>query len=442
MLLMQENQMIAPEFPPSGALAAAVPAPSGIVRDLLGRYSDTIGAQVVSTGLGVISGMLLPRLLGPQGRGELAAITLWPITLVCLTTLGIDRAATFFASRNRGNVSPVASACLAIGGAQSLLVIPAGLVVLPIALRNYRPEVLHLSLLFLLAVPLIHANNFQASLLLGNLKTGWYNASRILWSLPYAVGVGILFLLGCRSIPAIVGLQVVAIAGAAILGYYALTTQFHPAWRWDASVVRAMLKYGAKTHFGQITYFMNQRLDQLWMALLLPSQELGTYVAAVAFADSLLIIPRGIATVTMAVGSNSDGAGARRWAKRSLLLSSAWLVPAATALWFSSSFLIPFLFGTKFEQSVLPCRILILGSCASGLSTVLSEAARSVNRPEIPSYAELAGLAVTVVLLAVLLKPYGPVGAAAASSVAYTATFLFNLSYFLKAPSEVATHAK
>jgi Na+-driven multidrug efflux pump len=66
-----------------------------------------------------------------------------------------------------------------------------------------------------------------------------------------------------------------------------------------------------------------------------------------------------------------------------------------------------------------------------GLSTVLYEAARSVNRPEIPSYAELAGLAVTVALLAALLKTDGIIGAAIASTAAYAFTLAFMLGYLL-----------
>jgi O-antigen/teichoic acid export membrane protein len=103
------------------------------------------------------------------------------------------------------------------------------------------------------------------------------------------------------------------------------------------------------------------------------------------------------------------------------------LVPAAVALWLLAPVVIPALFGPRFVSSVLPCRILIIGSLGSALSTVLGEAARSINHPEIPGFAELAGLVATVGLLAMLLKPYGPTGAAIASSVAYTVILIVNI---------------
>lgn len=416
-------------------LTAALPgtgksAFAGAFSEVWNRYWDTLGTQVLTAGFGVISGLLLPRLLGPQGRGELATVTLWPITLIFLGSLSLDRAAVFFSSKHRRDVSPVASACLAIAVAQTLLVILIGVALIPFALGNYGPQIVKLGMFFLLCAPLLQASSLQGNLLLGNLETRSYNVCRMIPSFIYALGVATLFTLKVPSISAVVVLQVLGFALAAILASRILTRKLSPSWQWDFPLVKRMLKYGVKSHLGEVTYFMNQRLDQLLISLFLPSAELGIYVAAVAFTDGLLIIPRGVGAVTLAAGSNSDAAGAWHWAKRSLLLTSVCLAPAAIALWFLSPVVIPLLFGARFSPSVLPCRILTLGSCASGLSTVLGEAARSVNRPEIPSYAEFAGLVVTVALLAVLLKPYGLIGAAVASTVAYTATLAFNALYF------------
>jgi len=415
------------------SLAQEETAPAGILRDLWVRYANTVGTQALTAGFGLVSGLLLPRLLGPNGRGELAAATLWPITLVFLTTLGIDRAAVFFAAKHRQDVSSVASACLALGGAQSLLVFISGHVVIPLALRSYGQGLVRLGLVFLLCAPFVQAANLQSNLFLGRLETRSYNACRAIAPAFYAASVAALFLLRLPSVPAVVALQLLGYAAAAWFTTRFLLRKLRPRWNWDPAAVRDMLKYGAKTHAGQLTYFMNQRLDQLLISLFLPAAQLGIYVGAVAFADALLIIPRAIGAVTLATGSNCDSAGAWRWARRSLLLTFLWLAPASIALWFLTPFVIPRLFGAAFGPSVLPCRILIFGSCAMGFSTVLYEVARSINRPEIPSYAELAGLAVTVCLLAAFLKPYGIIGAAIASTAAYTVTAAFTLGYLLRA---------
>ena len=418
-------------------------APRAHIRALLSRYSDTLATQVLTAGFGVVSGMLLPRLLGPKGRGELAAVTLWPLALVFAASLGIDRAAVFFAAKQRQNTSSVASACLGLGTAQSVVVVFTGLLLIPVLLKGYGTAVVRLSTAFLVCAPVILANNFQSSILLGCLETKSYNFCRTIAPGCYALAIATLFLLGRRSIPAIVVVQVLGYGIAAWIATRFVLRRLRPSWRWDAATVRGMLKYGVKTHAGALTSFTNERLDQLLMSLFLPSTQLGIYVAAVAFADGLLIMPRGIGMVTMASGANCDETGAWRWALRSLLLTALWLVPSGVVLWLFSPWLIPHVFGAAFASSVLPCRILIPGSCAMGLTTILYEASRSTNHPEVPSFAEVVGLAVTIGLLAMLLKPYGPVGAAMASTGAYVATMLFTIGYmaFTRATARIDSAA-
>src|SRR5690349_13378859 len=52
----------------------------------------TVFAQIGLLAIGALTGLLSARLLGPQGRGELAALTLWPLTLISLTHLGTNSA--------------------------------------------------------------------------------------------------------------------------------------------------------------------------------------------------------------------------------------------------------------------------------------------------------------------------------------------------------------
>jgi Na+-driven multidrug efflux pump len=60
----------------------------------------------------------------------------------------------------------------------------------------------------------------------------------------------------------------------------------------------------------------------------------------------------------------------------------------------------------------------------SGAKEVLTGVARALGRPSIPSRAEMTGLVVTAVSLAVLLPVMGMMGAAVASLLSYGVTFL------------------
>ena len=396
------------------------------LQNIWRKHWDTLGTQLLTAALGVVSGVLAPRLLGPVGRGELAAVTLWPLTLAFLAMLGMDRAAAYFAAKGRPaasfGISPVATTCFVVGLIQSLLVLAVGAFLIPAALRGYSVHAVWLGLLFLASAPFVLLGQPLASLLLGHQDMRGYNLYRLIPPVTYSLAVLALFLRNLPSVSAIVVFELAGLVLAGLIVARLVRVRLQPAWRWDGRITAAMLKYGAKTQAGGASNFLNQRLDQLLMSLFLPPAQLGIYVVAVAFADGLWIIPRGIGYVTLADSANAEGHGAWRLAKRSILLTALCLVPSAATLWVLIPRLVPVLFGAQFAGAVLPCRILIPGSCAMGLATVLFEAARGMNHPEVPAYAEGVSLVVTAALLALLLKPYGIAGAALASSVAYTVT--------------------
>jgi O-antigen/teichoic acid export membrane protein len=424
---MQPGRITAIDLPTTGISRLRGKSFAFTLGEMLGRYWDTIGTQVLTAVLGVISGALALRLLGPKGRGELAAVTLWPIALTFLGGLGIDRASVYFAAKKRPEFSSVATSCAALGATQTFAVFVAGLVVIPLVLRGYSSKDILLALMFLASAPFILAGNFQAGLLLGNQDTHGYNLFRLVAPVTYSGAVVVSFVLHIPSISGIVLLELVGFVLAAATVTWLVRSHMRPTWNWDARLAKDMVKYGAKTHAGDVSNFLNQRLDQLLMSMLLPSAALGYYVAAVAFADGVLIVPRGIGSITLVDSSNVDRRRAWQVARRSLLHAAVWLVSSCVCLWLLCPVVIPALLGAKFAPSVLPCRILIPGSCAMGLTTVLFEAARGMNHPEITAYAEAAGLGVTAILLAFLLKPYGPVGAALASTIAYVLTFALTL---------------
>ena len=66
----------------------------------LGPMPVTAFVNVLITLIGLVTGTLLARLLGPQGRGELAAIQGWPTYLVGFAMVGLPHALTYFCGRN------------------------------------------------------------------------------------------------------------------------------------------------------------------------------------------------------------------------------------------------------------------------------------------------------------------------------------------------------
>src|SRR5713101_4590346 len=62
------------------------------------RILLTAGTNGLSAVLGITTGMLAARLLGPQGRGELAAIQTWPSFIATLAMLGLPEALVYYSA--------------------------------------------------------------------------------------------------------------------------------------------------------------------------------------------------------------------------------------------------------------------------------------------------------------------------------------------------------
>jgi O-antigen/teichoic acid export membrane protein len=191
--------------------------------------------------------------------------------------------------------------------------------------------------------------------------------------------------------------------------------------------MKSLLRFGWKTQMATVTSYVNQRVDQLLLSLLVGPRELGLYVVAVTVSLAVGFLPQSLAMVTLAGGSNLSREGAKALIVQSFRTSLFWLVASCSALFVVAPWLISLVFGPKFSGSTLACRILLPGSIALGLNQVLYEGARSLNDPVLPSFAEGLAAVLTCFGLYVLLPRLGFIGAAIASTLAYSSSLVFML---------------
>jgi O-antigen/teichoic acid export membrane protein len=378
-------------------------------------------------GLGIFTGVASARLLGPQGRGELAALILWPSVLVMLFSLGINQAIVFHTGQKRAGMSEVGTASVVIGIAQSLCVVGVGLFVIPLALHQYSPEVRHLALLFLICTPFLMFSGYPSNLLQGRLEFLSFNLIRTVAPCVYAVGLAVLLLLKKAELRDVVAVQILGYVAALAAGCLLLLGKEKLQFVWKKRVMNSLLAFGWKTQLATVTSYVNQRLDQLLLSLFISPRELGLYVVAVTVSLALGFLPQASAMVTLAAGSNLPRDGAKAVIANSFRTSLAWLVVGCTALFVVAPRLITLVFGPAFGASGLACRILLPGSLALGLNQVLYDGARSLNDPALPSYSEGLSAVLTCSGLYVLLPRFGFLGAAIASTVAYTSSLVLTL---------------
>jgi O-antigen/teichoic acid export membrane protein len=99
-------------------------------------------------------------------------------------------------------------------------------------------------------------------------------------------------------------------------------------------------------------------------------------------------------------------------------------------LWIAATFLIPALYGPEFEGAITPAHIILVGLAFEGIAAVITAFLYGIGRPGLNSWGMAAGLAVTVVLDVLLIPPFGAIGAATGSAVAYATSALALVAFF------------
>ncbi len=395
------------------------------------HYLSTLAANAAILLLGAVSGVLAARLLGPEGRGELAVIVVWPSAVVYLVgSFGLHDAATYFAARRPERLNAVFTLLQVLGLAQTVVFGALAYFLLPAVLAGHRPEVISLTRLFLLFFPAGFNSLYLLKLLQGRLLIRQYNLARVFMAAWYTALLVALYFLGRVSLPWIVAGQLVGYGLGWLLHACFVARSLRPRWEWDPSLLAPMFRYGLQAQFSLTSSYLNLRLDQLVMSVWLPAQALGYYVVAVVVAEPVQSIPAAIGMVTLpAAAAQEQPAGAQRVMQQSLRVVAALLALSVGPLLLLVPYLIPFFFGETFAPAVSACRVLLLAAVPMAFVLVLNDSLRALNRPQAPGYAGLVGNGVTLVLLALLLPRYGFLGAAYASLAAYSASLAFLLWY-------------
>jgi O-antigen/teichoic acid export membrane protein len=190
-------------------------------------------------------------------------------------------------------------------------------------------------------------------------------------------------------------------------------------WRFHRRLARTGLAFGVRSWLSTIATTGNAQLDQVLMAGLVSSRQLGLYALAVtlATASGSLVGATANALFPRVAAGESDLA-ARACRVTAFLVAALGLAIAVT-----SPVVVPFVFGSPFKAAI-PMLIVLLGASVFNVpGLVLGSALVAAGNPGATARAQVAGLVVTVPALIVVLPLAGGIGAAWVSFVAYGVTF-------------------
>ena len=387
--------------------------------DLLSNFVTTVGISAC----GMLTGLMVARLLGPDGRGGLAAAVIWPMFIVGVVGFGQAQSVTYFSGKLRHNAGQVMGSALVIGLFQGLLGCMVGWWLIPMVLSGQTRSVIDMSRWCLLVMLAGMGMSYSLFVLQGTAQFLAWNVARLAGPISYLAVIVIYWLFDVHRPMAVAWAILATSSFQSLIGliWVARTETVRFAFH----LVKPLMQYGGRSWLASIPIMMNARLDQLVMSVFIPPVELGCYAVAVAWAGITLPISSAIANTTFAhvAGAAADSEGHATAARAFRYGLFANLI-AAGALCIGTPLLLPLLFGDRYTPSVVPGIILVLASVFSGMNYIVSDSLRGMNRPLEPAIAEGVGLLMTGLGLAILLPVWGILGAALASLLSYVTTFV------------------
>jgi O-antigen/teichoic acid export membrane protein len=413
-----------------GAAATPDEHPPAARSTLLRRILALFSAGLLGQAVGIISGVVQARTLGPDGKAVLAYAVI-ALALVLLGTDGLSSAALMQAGKHKGALRQIhaATVCAAAG-----LALPCAVVALALGILvpSQRP-------LIGVAVALPFAVYAQA--VRGILLAAGATFAVAWQGLITAVGLGIalmaaLLLLHISSYQALTLWCLAQVAAAVftvvvVRGRIAAAPRDTPPDVSVGGLLREQIDFGARTSAATIAGYVNMRIDVFLISALLGPRLLGIYTLAIATGEMLWSVSLPIVYAALERIAGDSFADAALLTARLMRTVVAFQLVLAVALFVAGPWLIVRVYGSAFADAGTVLRVLLPGMWVYAVEVFLGYFILVQARRPLLIFAIQSGSAVVCALLTfATVGRFGIVGAAFATSLTYVGVILFKSIYF------------
>lgn len=410
-------------------------------RPLTGGAVMGAASRITVAATGAATTIFVARLLGPDGAGSFAIALTIVYVLTVLTTLGLEHGIAYYVSSKRWSARRAFTTSLRVAVAVGLLGAVLGVVVrllvpsafgdLSVALCAVAAAALPFALMWFYGSYVALADDHYEGFVL---PPAFQSAA----GLMLVVALGLPFDLA----GAVAGLTVshmLAAAATVVLARRAAMTDVGAA---DATRVhlRRALSFGVKGYASNALQVLNYRVDVFVLSAVATTAAVGHYAVAVAVTTVLWLLPQALSDVlfpriaSLSAASHENAEQQRSFVEAKSLRHTTLLVAvSAIALAVALVVLVVPIYGPDFRAAIDLGLIRLPGVALIGLAGVLSATILGRGHPEYGLYSALIVTPATMVLYAVLIPSLKAPGAALASSLSFTLSFVLAAFFYRRA---------
>jgi len=392
---------------------------------LLRNTSMTVAAHYLANGTKAAIALVVASTLGAKGAGTFAMVRILPHLGANVLCLGVSIAVPYLIAGRRHGLQAITQTVVALGLLLGALGYAGWFLFGGLLHARFFTELPEGAVLLVgTGMPLLLLRNYLNSVQQGmesfkgaNLVLCMEEFGTLLLLLPLLWGAG-------SEGGGTTLLAIAAVGGAAASCLTAvLLLMWHRVWPWPRlhwAIAVEAIRFGLKGHVGRLANVLNWRLDAVILSALASVEVVGCYAVASQAAELFRPLSQSVTYVLRPLMSSLSLAEARvrgLFLYRRVFLLNLGLVLIMALV---GGHAIVLIFGKEFATAVPAFQILLIGLAAHGADGVVAGYNVGIGRPEFNTYTALAGLVITVVGDIALIPPYSLIGAAIASSVAYS----------------------
>ena len=374
------------------AIPSAEEAPTAPKHIGVRAFVGTFGTSLFIQGCTLAQGIIVARLLGPTGRGEYAAVILWPVALAGVIIGGIYVAIARRAARE-GCTAALTHASILLALLTSAVGACAGYFAIPYLLPKDQPGLVPLARIALCVIPLILVSRCLGAIDKGSGNFKRFNITRAVLNPVYLLCLVVIWALARQEVLWFVLALIAGYAASAMVRLaWALPRLFSKAGPLQCvATVREAIPFT----FAEAAMEICSRVDSLLILWLLGTENLGLYAVALSAAGVAGSIADASHPVAFAIAARDQvGEGFERIARIFRSVAVVW-VAAGTVLAVAMPLLLPLVFGRRFGPAVPLAIVAIAGIAFGGLGMVLDQCLRAQGVP----FAGLMGRLVSMLVM-------------------------------------------
>ncbi len=380
--------------------------------------------------------IFISRLTGPDGLGTYSLILTNASVLLIFTSLGIPSGITFHSAKKDISAGKLARIAFISAALQLALIIFVEFVhwlmygqflIWPVkdSLHGISGIIFFFSLLI---------TERYAALYNGNNLLHWYSLQTAFFS--FLTMLPLIYWMFSATKPVqgnvillIILMGILQVVSLAII-YSRLPVPHSIAEPGEMSERPRFFNYSMLSWLSNSIQFLVYRIDFWILHYFHGETELGLYALSVRIGQTFWILPGLLATVILPhiISVNFD----RGILERIIRVTNTVNLLAAFFIFFLALPVIPFIFGDSFKESVFPLIILVPGIMFVSMHTLLAAYFAGRNKISYNLRTSVMALVIITLLDFLMIPGMGKVGAALASTIAYTTSSIYAMILYSK----------